>query len=109
MSECEGIAGTSPEFGTVWHADDAAYRKRFAWQGIDWLTYGDMSGHGLSVTTDVFGRRVFLYREVGLGIHNVKRHGVYWRVISKRGCRALRVTARMSLPARFRCTSRSIR
>ena len=64
VSECEGIAGTSSEFGTVWHADDAAYRKRFAWQGIDWLTYGDMSGHGLSVTTDVFGRRVFLYREV---------------------------------------------
>ena len=110
VSVCEGIAGTSPEFGTAWHADDAAYRKRFARQGIDWLTYDDdMSGHALSVTTDVLGLRMYLYREVGLGIHNVKRHGVCWRVISERGCHALRVTARMSLPARFRCTSRGIR
>ena len=43
LSECEGFAGTLPEFGAVWYADDPAYRERFARQGVDWLTYCSVS------------------------------------------------------------------
>ena len=110
VSECEGFAGRSPEFGAVWHADDPAYRECFARQSVDWLTYDDdMSGNRLSVTTCVSQWPLFVYGEVGLGIDNVKWRGVCWRVVSERGCRALRVTARMSLPARFRRTTHGIR
>ena len=110
VSECEGFAGTSPEFGAVWHADDPAYRARFARQGVDWLTYDDdMSGNCLSVTTCVSQWPLFVYDEIGLGINTVHRRGVCWRVISERGCRALRVTARFSLPGRFQRTTQGIR
>ena len=109
LSECEGFAGTLPEFGAVWYADDPAYRERFARQGVDWLTYNDdMSGRRLSVTTCVSQWPLFVYDEVGLGINKVNRPGTCWRVVSERGCRALRVTARFSLPGRFRHTTHGI-
>ena len=108
VSACEGVASSSPETGAVWHADDPTYRERFERQGVDWLTYDDLSGRRLSVTTCVSRWPLFVYGEVGLGINNVKRRGVCWRVISERGCRALRVTARFSLPSRFRHTAHGI-
>ena len=82
VSECEGIAGGSPESGAVWHADDPAYRERFARQGVDWLTYDDMGGRRLSVTTCVSQWPLFVYGEVGLGINKVNRPGACWRVVS---------------------------
>lgn len=109
VSACEGIANSSPETGAVWQADDPTYRERFERQGVDWLTYDDSSGRRLSVTTCVSPWPVFVYGEVGLGINNVNRPGACWRVVSERGCRALRVTARFALPGRFRHTTHGIR
>ena len=67
-----------------------------------------MSGRRLSVTYCVSPWPLFVYDEVGLGINSVHRRGVCWRVISEAGCRALRVTARFSLPGRFRRTTHGI-
>ena len=100
VSGCEGLAGEHPEHGNVWHADDPEYREHFARQGVDWLTYDDASGHCVSYTMEGFGP-MYLYDRVGLGIHHLKRAGRCWRVVSDRGCAALRVTARVPLPDGF--------
>ena len=100
---CEGVAGTHPEYGTVWHADDPQFCERFAHEGVDWLTYDDSSGHRVSYTDEGLGMPVLRYGDgrIGLGVHNLKRLAACWRAISERGCAALRVTARYRLPGRF--------